>query len=469
MKNLKKNIILSCIILGLTTITIVIPVLARQNRSAPYWNYNLDIYDVDKVDSKITGKGVYIAILDSGFTSYWKEFIPENSIKWGWARRFHDRGMDVEVMTGEYPGPDIVESRDIVASNDEWLDEGHHSTKVISYITGWYYNDQMLEKYYFFRGIAPGAKIIPIKVKTAYNIDEEWGEWWSDASMAAGIDYIIQLAELHPDNRFVIYIGAGVGSPLIIPDTMDAIDRATEAGIVFVAPAGNSGFIPPGVPENFRSMGYPAAYSPVISVGAAVYADGVPWEGNYQGAFWPFDWMNDPPTYFNELAFMEDVPEGDNGQLCAVALGSSRGFPDQDLDILGVGMFIAGPGKKYDGQSEDAARLYYYDDTLEYGGGTSGTAAQVAGIIALILQANPNLSPNEVEQILENSADFIPPAGLEWALVPPMSGFPDGILLPNPWGTLLNMFFPWLSDEGLDVTGAGLVQADTAVEMALAF
>ena len=74
-----------------------------------------------------------------------------------------------------------------------------------------------------------------------------------------------------------------------------------------------------------------------------------------------------------------DVPEGDNGKLCGPALGSSRAFPGQDLDVLGVGLLnMPGPGKKYAGQPEDLARLYYYDDVIHYSGGTSGTSSSSA-------------------------------------------------------------------------------------------
>lgn len=454
-------------------------------RRNPTITWTLDIMDVDQSFSRypwIKGKNVYIAVIDTGLCSYWDEFIPRENIEMKWARRFHDLGLDIEVESesGEYPGPKIIESRDIVASNEEWLDEGHHGTKVISYITGWYYQDTSTGKRYFFEGIAPQAKIIPIKARTAYYLlqDEEndiwaWGEAYSDAMMEAAIKYITKLANKNKEDRFVIYLGGGVSDPEDIPRTLKAIDKAVKKDIVIVAAAGNTGFTAPEIPNEFRSMMYPAAYEPVISAGVAAYAYVDPETNEYLGEFAPFA-PTTPfsiPSEFNPLQFLDDVPEGDNGKLVGPALGSSRAFEDQDLDVLGVGMLnMPGPGKKYDGQPTDAARLYYYDDVIDYSGGSSGTAGQVAGICALILQANPSLKPAEVEKILEETADDITPSNpfpYGISLVPPMSSFPLGITMPAIWGDTLPMFFPWMNDTGLDISGGGLVQADAAVKAAL--
>jgi hypothetical protein len=448
-----------------------------RERRNPTTTWTLDIMDVDQSFKKypwITGKNVYVVIIDTGLCSYWDEFLPKDSIKMDWGRSFHDLGLDVEVETGTYPGPNIVVSKDFVASNDIWLDEGHHGTKIVSYITGWSYHDSYTNKKYFFHGIAPGAKIIPIKVRTAYYLQNEytgemyWGEAYTDAAMAAGIDYIRDLAKKHRYDRFVIYLGGGVDSMEDIPLTKKAIDKAIKKNIVFVAAAGNTGFIAPGMPNEFRAMSYPAAYEPVISVGVASYAYIDPETGELLGEFAPF---NSDTLEFNALQFLDDVSEGDNSKLVGPALGSSRGFPGQDLDVLGVGMLNnPGPGKKYEGQPEDLARLYYYDDVIDYSGGSSGTAGQVAGICALMLQANPKLTPAEVEEILVETADEIAPSApfpFAFSFVPPMSSFPEGTILPAIWGTTLDAIFSWMSDEGLDTSGGGLVQADAAVKAAL--
>ena len=76
---------------------------------------------------------------------------------------------------------------------------------------------------------------------------------------------------------------------------------------------------------------------------------------------------------------------------------------------------------------------------IDYSGRTLGTSGQFTGIIALMLQANPYLTPFEVEQILEETADSIAPSGVEMGFVALMSSFPNGAVLPIAWGDMFNI------------------------------
>jgi len=69
----------------------------------------------------------------------------------------------------------------------------------------------------------------------------------------------------------------------------------------------------------------------------------------------------------------------------------------------------------------------------------------VSAVIALMLQKNPNLTQEEVENILKLKALYIPPGS--------MTVYDYG---PNGWG-----WYTYTWDE--TATGAGLIQADAAV------
>jgi len=51
----------------------------------------------------------------------------------------------------------------------------------------------------------------------------------------------------------------------------------------------------------------------------------------------------------------------------------------------------------------------YYNDTYDYFDGTSASAPIVAGVVALMLSVNPNLTPDQVREILISTADKIEP------------------------------------------------------------
>ena len=69
----------------------------------------------------------------------------------------------------------------------------------------------------------------------------------------------------------------------------------------------------------------------------------------------------------------------------------------------------------------------------------------VTGVIALMLEKNPNLAQSTVEPILENTALAIPPGSMTvWDLVPTQGWY------TYSWG-------------GSEATGAGLILADAAV------
>lgn len=70
----------------------------------------------------------------------------------------------------------------------------------------------------------------------------------------------------------------------------------------------------------------------------------------------------------------------------------------------------------------------------------------VSAVIALMLQKNPNLAQEEVEGILKSTALSIPPGS--------MTVYDYG---PDGWG-----WYTYEWDE--TATGAGLIQADKAVE-----
>jgi hypothetical protein len=123
---------------------------------------------------------------------------------------------------------------------------------------------------YWVPGVAPGAKVIPVKVC------EPIGCFGS--AINAGVDYVTSLKKANPSRPIVI--NESLGGPSLDAVEKAAIDAAIKAGVVMVASAGN---------EGNAGMGFPGAYEPVISTGAGGWVD--QWN-DYPDKTW---WLDDVP------------------------------------------------------------------------------------------------------------------------------------------------------------------------------
>jgi len=165
--------------------------------------YNLDLIDAEPSDVKATGKGVIVAVLDTGLIFEWREFLREESVLSEFGRAFVGaQGTDNE---------------------NKWQhDTNSHGLAVAATIVGFKLDDKSEEGGFlsepltgdpearvFVRGVAPDAKIIPVKVC------EDAGFCFL-SSVIKGIDYVIGLvASNKVSGRVVINLSLGGPSPSI--------------------------------------------------------------------------------------------------------------------------------------------------------------------------------------------------------------------------------------------------------------
>jgi parallel beta-helix repeat protein len=141
------------------------------------------------------------------------------------------------------------------------------------------------------------------------------------------------------------------------------INYAYNRGVVIVASAGNDGF-------NFKYMSAPGCYENAIAVAATDRNDNKTWWSNYG------PWVDIAALGHDILstrAYATDMYLGEEG------------YP---------------PGYYFVPQYDNDAILYRAS-------GTSMSCSYVAGIAALILSENPNLTPQEVKTIIRSSSDPI--------------------------------------------------------------
>jgi subtilisin family serine protease len=367
--------------------------------------------DPDPREVAQTGAGVHVAVIDSGLIKDWRNFLVAGRVRTDLARTF---------MGGGAVAEDFVPADEFNTSNPTNLwerDTNSHGTAVASHLIGFKMGSTVVD------GVAPGAKIIPLKV---FPNGEAFT--WSSRIIAA-FAYATALKE---DGLGPMVVSMSIGGGPSDLERM-AIDDAIGSGLVVVISAGNGGE---------GGMHWPGAYPEVISVGAVgwirQFQPGSPAAPNFS-FWWNLDVPNDPDFTGPSEETQAYVP--DFSSRAIPALGSLFGTDPQELDVLAPGVWTVAPGSK------GATPGYFYWS------GTSFSAPLTAGIAALMLEKNPSLNQATVESILKATA--LPMAANDGRA---------GVLEPLLYGTYFDP--AWDNDcngTPCDPVGAGLVQADAAL------
>ena len=207
-----------------------------------------------------------------------------------------------------------------------------------------------------FQGVAPGATLIGAKILNQYG-----GGY--DSDIIAGIDYC---ADQSPSGgrADVINLSIGIGqySGPCTHSWAVAANNAVANGVVVVAASGN---------ENYsNAMSSPACGEDVIAVGMT-------WKNDYPTC-------EDPTTNWNWGVCVDIAPQTDE-----------IGCFSNESDYLDV----AAPGANIWSASNAAG-----GGSIIGKSGTSMSSPQVAGLAALILDADPSLTPAQVRQVIRDGA-----------------------------------------------------------------
>jgi serine protease AprX len=216
-----------------------------------------------------------------------------------------------------------------------------------------------------FQGVAPKATLIGVKILNRFGGGR-------DSDIIAGINYCAdQSASGGRADVINLSIGTGGYSGPCSHLWAVAANNAVAAGVVVVAASGN---------ENYaNALSSPACGSDVIAVGAT-YKNDYP---NCEDSYNEFPWGN-----------CTDISPSVDDIVCF----------SNESDYLDV----TAPGAVILSASTDRRANRFTEMS-----GTSMAAPHVAGLAALILNADPSLTPAEVRQIIRDGAIDMGPAGFD--------------------------------------------------------
>ena len=227
----------------------------------------------------------------------------------------------------------------------------------------------------FAGGSAPGVNLIDVRVLGATGVG-----YTSD--VIAGIDWAIANRTRYGIRVINLSLGHAVSEPEAIDPLCPAVARAVQAGVVVVASAGNYGVTSSGAPV-LGGITSPGNSPFAITVGAIDTAGTVTRSDDTVAAY-----SSKGPTRY-DLAVKPDVVAPGTRIVSLEAQGSylSKNYPS---------WHIAG-----------SAKNSYFRLT-----GTSMATAVVSGGVALLLDANPFMTPGQVKVALQMGATFMPNGGL---------------------------------------------------------
>ncbi len=352
-------------------------------------------------DPNYTGKGVTIAILDSGFYMHPDLTEPDNRII-----GFEDiskRRNELTCWGAPRPWDWHGTQTSVVAAGNGYLSNG------------------------VYRGIASDAKVVLVKVGAEGRIKEE--------NIARGLEWVLENQERYNIQVVNISLGGDEDVPHEFSPADQAAEEAVRRGIVVVAAAGNSGCTP-------KHHTTPPGNSPsVITVGG--YDDknqlGLEDVGTYCSSFGPTaDGIVKPDVIAPAIWVAAPIVPDSDLYTRAEALCVLDAEPDYALatlarpdsnarlqlsEALRDAWDKAGLPTGLEGASADVVRAAIEEalkaDKIvaahyQHVDGTSFAAPVVSSIVCQMLEANPSLTPRAIRHLLVSTAVRVSGAPLMW-------------------------------------------------------
>ncbi len=344
-------------------------------------------------DLRFMGRGITIAFLDSGFYAHPDLTTPENRIL-----AYHN----------------IVEGGDSSLETSDPASWHGMMTSVVAAGNG-------KLSYGFYRSIAPDSNVVLVKVSKSGRITED--------EIRQGLEWVLEHREEYGIRIVNISAGGDEEQSYLHNELSQTVERAVREGLVVVCAVGNAGLMPghPVLP--------PASAPSAIAVGGLDDQNSLDRarRGMYRSSYGPtIDGLQKPeliaPGIWVPAPILPHTPTAAEAELYATLDRS----PDNQLRSI-IEEHKAIDTDLYNSRDLRIPLLRHLitiklregdviSEHYKYVDGTSFAAPIVSSIIATMLEANPNLTPQQVKRILIDTAERLPAIEIDrqgWGVVNP--------------------------------------------------
>lgn len=353
-------------------------------------------------DERYTGRGVTIAFLDSGFYAHTDLIEPDNRIV-SYHSIFSDRSSLEKPDVASWHG--MMTS--VVAAGNGHLSDG------------------------LYRSIAPEAKLVLVKIGKTGRIPE--------SNIEAGLRWVFANREKYGIQIVNISAGGDFEQSYLDNPLCQLVEEVVKAGLTVVCAVGNAGLLPghPVLP--------PASAPSSIAVGGLDDQNSLDRarRGMYRSSYGPtIDGLQKPeviaPGIWVAAPILPHTPTAIEARLYA-ELDDAK-----DEDLRSIIVAHVGVDKDLDEARDLNVSLLRQLITIKlregnvinqhykFVDGTSFSAPIVSSIVACMLEANPELTPQQVKRILIDTAERVTGIEVErqgWGVVVPRKAVESALRL----------------------------------------
>ena len=332
-------------------------------------------------DERFTGRGVCIAFLDSGFYPHVDLTTPNNRIA-----AYRNMMAEADDLSTLFQ-PDVASwhgmMTSVVAAGNGSLSNG------------------------FYRGIAPDADVVLVKLARTGRITEQ--------NIEDGLEWILSNREKYNIKVVNISAGGDFEQSYLHDPLSQMVEECVAKGLTIVCAAGNAGHLP-------NHPVFPPASAPsCIAVGGLDDNNSInrAKRGMYRSSYGPtLDGLQKPeliaPSIWIPAPILPNTPTAQQAEL----LDKLEKAADDELHN------IIRENQGVDGELDAALdrpvhsirqiitlkirRENVITKNYKYVDGTSFAAPIVSSVVAQMLEANPNLTPQQIKRILISTAERLP-------------------------------------------------------------